>query len=107
MVKTKTEIKSIIADSLTFLKKRIRIGSAYLFGSYASGAAGAWSDIDLAVFSPDVENMNIEERATLATAVRLHCHTEVEIHLFPQRALREARKTNFYGYILQTGKKVL
>lgn len=106
MVKTKTEIKNIIEDSIKYLGNKIHIGSAYLFGSYASGTAGIWSDIDLAVFSKDADNMNIEDKAELAAGLRLRCHMEVELHLFPQRALKEARATNFYGYILETGEKV-
>ncbi|RJQ46346.1 MAG: nucleotidyltransferase domain-containing protein [Nitrospiraceae bacterium] len=106
MVKTKTEIRSIIEDSIRYLRNKISISSAYLFGSYASGTAGAWSDIDLAVFSRDADKMKIEDKAKLASELRLRCHTEVELHIFPQRALKEARTTNFYGYILKTGKKV-
>lgn len=107
MVKTKTEIKSIIKDSIEYLRKKIRISSAYIFGSYATGTATHWSDIDLAVFSPDADKMKIEDKARLVTDLRLHCHPEVELHLFPQKVLKEARPTNFYGYILKNGKKVL
>lgn len=106
MVKTKNEIISIIEDSIAYLKKRVRVNSVYLFGSYASGTAGPWSDIDIAVFSRDADKMRIEDKAELATGLKLHCHTEVELHLFPQRALKEARATNFCGYILKTGRKV-
>ncbi len=106
MVKTKAEIKSIVEDSINYLKKKIGISSAYLFGSYASGSAGTWSDIDLAVFSKDADKMKIEDKAKLASELRLRCHTEVELHIFPQRALKEARTTNFYGFILENGKKV-
>ena len=63
MVKTEIEIKEIIRDSLTFLKKKIRIGTVYLFGSYANGKPSPWSDLDLAVFSPDADKMKIEEKA--------------------------------------------
>ena len=107
MVKTKIEIKHIIQDSLNYLKKNLRISSAYLFGSYATGTATDWSDIDLAVFSPDADKMKIEERATLAADLRLHCHSVIELHLFPQKALKEARPTNFCGFIIKQGKKVI
>ncbi len=107
MVKTETEIKNIIKDSIEYLKERIRVSSVYLFGSYAAGTASYWSDIDLAVFSPDADKMEIEDKAKLAADLKLCCHTEVELHLFPQKALKEARPTNFYGYILKKGKKAL
>ncbi|MDP3297367.1 MAG: nucleotidyltransferase domain-containing protein [Thermodesulfovibrionia bacterium] len=107
MVKTKTEIKKIIKDSMEYLRKKVHISSAYIFGSYATGTATRWSDIDLAVFSPDADKMGIEDKARLAADLRLHCHTEVELHLFSQKALKEARPTNFYGYILKKGNKIL
>ncbi|MDH4027527.1 MAG: nucleotidyltransferase domain-containing protein [Nitrospirota bacterium] len=106
MAKTKTEIKNIIDDSIEYLKKKLRISSAYLFGSYAAGTATEWSDVDLAVFSPDADKMNIEDRARLSADLRLNCHTEVELHIFPNKALKEARQTNFCGYILKNGVKV-
>ncbi len=107
MVKTEAELKNIIKDSIEFLKKKIRISAVYLFGSYATGTATHWSDIDLAVFSPDADKMKIEDKAKLATNLRLRCHTEVELHFFPKKALKEVRPTNFYGYILKMGKKVI
>ena len=106
MVKTKIEIKEIIKDSLDFLKKKIRVGSVYLFGSYATGDATPLSDLDLAIFSPDADNMKIEEKAQLAAELKLQCHSDVELHFFSLKALKEARPTNFCGYILKTGKKI-
>ncbi len=107
MVKTKTEVRKIIADSINYLKKKIRISSAYVFGSYSAGTATPWSDIDLAVFSQDADKMNVEDKAKLATELRLRCHTEIELHLFSEKSLKEARPTNFCGYILSKGKKVV
>jgi len=43
----------------------IRIQSAYLFGSYAKGTYGNWSDIDVAVVSPDISEDRLEERIRL------------------------------------------
>ena len=107
MVKTKTEVKNIVKDSIDYLKKKIRISSAYIFGSYAAGTATPLSDIDLAVFSPDADKMKIEDKAKLSTELKLRCHTEVELHLFSGKSLKEARPTNFCGYILSKGKKVM
>lgn len=106
MVKTKAEVKNIIKDSVEYLRKRIRISSVYLFGSYAAETASKWSDVDLAVFSPDADKMKVEDKAQLAAELKLRCNTEVELHLFPQKALKKAKPTNFYGYILKSGEKI-
>lgn len=41
------------------------ISSAYIFGSYASGKVDEWSDIDIAVVSPQITNDRFEERIRL------------------------------------------
>lgn len=47
------DIKNSIILFLTEVKKKYRISAAYLYGSYAKGSSNKWSDIDLAVISPD------------------------------------------------------
>lgn len=49
---------------LLSVNKTKRVKSAYLYGSYARGAAKDWSDIDLAIISPDFGDM-FEERLEL------------------------------------------
>jgi predicted nucleotidyltransferase len=56
------------------------VDQAILFGSHARGTADEWSDVDLAVISPDFGRM--------------------------PRDLAEARPTNFLGHILAEGKRV-
>jgi len=43
----------------------IKIDSAYIFGSYAKGTEHEWSDIDVAVISPDFSDDRFEERIHL------------------------------------------
>jgi predicted nucleotidyltransferase len=44
----------------------IHISKAYLFGSYSKGQADRWSDIDVAVVSPQISGNRFEERVRLA-----------------------------------------
>jgi predicted nucleotidyltransferase len=53
MVAPKDELEKIIRIFLDEIQKTYRLDSAYLFGSYAKGTSNQWSDIDLAVVSPD------------------------------------------------------
>lgn len=46
--------------------KGIIISKAYIFGSYANGKADKWSDIDIAVVSPNISEDRFEERVKLA-----------------------------------------
>lgn len=48
------EISPLVWGFLLLLKKKgVKIKSAYLFGSWAKGTQHRWSDIDLAIFSPE------------------------------------------------------
>ena len=53
----------------TFIKSLedsgINVESAYLFGSYAINRASRWSDIDVAVISPDFSTDRFDERIRL------------------------------------------
>ncbi len=60
------QVIRIIKAFLTRLADEgIHVESAYLFGSYAKGYEDHWSDIDVAVISPDLTNDRLEERIRL------------------------------------------
>lgn len=50
---------------LAVVRQRLRIDAAYLFGSQATGTARPWSDIDVAVVSPDFSEDLFQERVAL------------------------------------------
>jgi predicted nucleotidyltransferase len=67
MVEEKVEkIIHRFIDALT--KKGIRIDQVILYGSYASGNMTPYSDIDLAIISPDFGDDKYEESKTLLQA---------------------------------------
>jgi len=105
MAETAT-LDSALEKALAFLRERIRIEAAYLFGSQLTGNTHEYSDIDLAVFSPDVEKMTFMQRVRIGSELRLECDPDVELHLYTSRALANARPTNFAGYIVTHGKRL-
>ena len=100
-------IDRVIEKGLAYLRQRIRIEAAYLFGSQQTGATHDHSDIDIAVFSPDVDNMNFFQRLRVGSDLALECDSRLELHLYPSRALANARPTNFTGYIVTHGKRLV
>ncbi len=86
--------------------ERLPITAAYLFGSYCDGTATDDSDIDIAMFSPAVKDLSLTEKINLLTDIRLAVNAEVELHLFSDECLAEARPSNLYGHIVSTGHKV-
>jgi predicted nucleotidyltransferase len=106
MAQTET-LDAIIEKGLAFLRQRIRIEAAYLFGSQLTGTPHEYSDIDLAVFSPDVDSMDFFQRIRVKSDLGLDCDSRLELHLFSSRALANARPTNFAGYVIAHGKRLV
>ena len=61
----KSIVTSVQDFLLTLQIKGLRIKEAYLYGSFAKGKQGEWSDIDIAVVSPDFSDNRLEERIKL------------------------------------------
>ena len=96
----------VIRRAIEYLLQKIRVDQAVLFGSHARGEADEWSDVDLAVISPDFARMSHQKVMDLLVEVGLTVHSSVEIRPYTPKDLREARPTNFLGYILAQGKLV-
>jgi predicted nucleotidyltransferase len=105
MVKSQTRLNSLIRRAVNSLKREIEIEAAVLFGSYAGGNPDEFSDIDLAVFSRTVKNWDFEQKLQLSAKLK-KIHPLLELHLYDTTSLKEARPTNFFGHILETGKRV-
>jgi len=64
------EIDKVVLENIKIFLERlgdagIHVTKAYLFGSYLSGNTDEWSDIDVAVVSPQISDDRFEERVTL------------------------------------------
>jgi predicted nucleotidyltransferase len=105
MVKTKAEVDKIVKEAIALLSREITVDGAFLFGSYSTGSAHEDSDIDIAVFSKSVDSWPLDSRLRLAASVK-DVSPYIELHLYPGAYLKEARPTNLYGHIIETGKKV-
>ena len=77
-----------------------------MFGSYVEGTPHEHSDVDLALFSPTVDSMTTREYLDTCRAISKVTRYVVEVHLFGEKARRNARPTNFAGHILKVGKRV-
>ena len=65
MAKRDDELSKIINNFLEELQKHYKIDSAFLYGSFAKGTFHKWSDIDIAVVSPDFSDDIFEDRIKL------------------------------------------
>ena len=104
---TVANLEELIDEGLARARERVRIEAAYLFGSQLTDNADEDSDIDLAIFSPDVDPLNFVERVHLTSEISLNCDLRLQLHLYPSRALAEARPSNFSGLIVTHGKRLI
>jgi uncharacterized protein len=65
MAAPRDDLEKVIRIFLDEIQKTYRLDSAYLFGSHAKGTSNQWSDIDLAVVSPDFSEDLYEELLVL------------------------------------------
>ncbi len=65
MVARNNDLEKIIRIFLDEIQRIHRLDSAYLFDSHAKGTSNQWSDIDLAIVSPDFSEDLYEERLVL------------------------------------------
>ncbi len=65
MADRKDSLNKVINSFLEEIQKKYRIDDAYLYGSFAKGTAGKWSDIDIAIVSSDFSDDLFEDRLIL------------------------------------------
>jgi predicted nucleotidyltransferase len=80
-----------------------RVQAAYLYGSQARGTANEWSDIDLAVISPDFEADLFQERLLL---MRLAARIDDRIEPHPFRPEDFHATSPLVSEIQRTGVRV-
>jgi len=105
MAQIPDNISSIIELFLEELEKNhINIEQAVLFGSYAQGTHTSWSDIDIALVSPDFEGDRFKDRDKIRR-IKLKISSDLEPIPYPPNEFTAADP--FVKQILATGINVL
>ncbi len=100
----KTDIDRKVHFFLRLASKRIRIVQAYLFGSSVRGSRHEWSDIDLAIVSPDFSGDPFEDSKILFPFI-LETERSIEVH--PFRPEEFSSDNPFVKEILRTGVRII
>ena len=106
MVRSTEELDGILERTVEEANRCFPLTAAYLFGSYAEGKAHDASDIDIALFSPASDTMALPERLDALARIDIAVNAEVELHLYSDQALAEARPSNIVGHIIKTGRRI-
>ena len=96
-------IKNVHRYLDTLRKSGLVVSRAYIFGSYARGNADAWSDIDVAIVSPQISNDRLEERVRL-TKLAVSIDDRIEPLPFNPSAFNE--DDPFVRHIMEEGMSV-
>lgn len=65
MAQVAPDVIASVERFLAVVRQRLRVDAAYLYGSQAVGSARPWSDIDVAVISPDFSDDLFQDRLAL------------------------------------------
>lgn len=97
------DVETVVENFIAELKKRIHVQRVILFGSYARGTPRAWSDIDLAVVSPDFHGGTEEDHLLLAEIARI-ITPQIEAIPYSPDDLIDCDTRSFEADILHNGK---
>lgn len=106
MAKATIDVTNAIMQYARALEKVIRLDKIILFGSYSRRASGEWSDIDLAVISPDFDGLDMFARLDLIAPARASRDSRIEALGYGSRQFEHADRLTFLGEIKRTGKVI-
>ena len=106
MVATSTELDTAITDFVRRLLTNIRVEAVVLYGSYVHGDPRDWSDIDVAVISPDFEVVPIWRRQEIIAGLTLERDRRLAPIGYPSSAYHHPGRHSFLREIIRTGKVV-
>ena len=85
-------------------QRNVRVERAYLYGSFVSGRADKWSDIDVAVVMPSFDGDGFDFKLTLMRIAR-----DIDPCLEPHPFLADEFNADFppAAEILKTGERII
>lgn len=96
-------IRRRACHAVELVATRARLRAAYVFGSQATGTAGADSDIDIAAFIEEPERLGLQGRIRLGVAARERVGDDIEIHFLPAEFLSAPPRASFAEFVLRHG----
>ena len=106
MVATTSELEHVIEDFARRLEPGIKVEAILLYGSYARGTPYDLSDIDLAVISPDFENVPMYRRQKMIARLSVRRDGRISPLGYPSSEYHDPPPYSFLGEIIRTGKIV-
>lgn len=106
MVTTASELDRVISEFVSLLGKVVRVEAIILYGSYVNGSPDEWSDIDIAVISPDFEEVPLWERQRMISRATVDRDPSLAPIGYPSSEYHNPGRHSFLGEIIRTGRVV-
>ena len=106
MVTAATDLDKIISQFVALLSKAVRVEAIVLYGSYANGSPDEWSDIDIAVISPDFEDIPLWERQRIISRATVDRDSSLSPIGYPSSEYHNPGRHSFLREIIRTGRVV-
>ena len=106
MVATATELSTAITDFVRRLQEGLPVEAVVLYGSYVHSNPHDWSDIDLAVVSPDFESVPMWRRQEIIASLTLERDRRIAPIGYPSSEYHNPGRHSFLREIIRTGKVV-
>jgi predicted nucleotidyltransferase len=107
MAQIRRQIATLIRRYIAALEGRgIPVERVILFGSHASGHPDEWSDIDIAVISPQFDALSLLERYEQLGLANRELHAPLDIVGFSPSHIAQCEPESFLAEILRTGVEV-
>jgi len=103
-VYSQTDINNIVNKFVSIVSDEFPIKTAYLFGSYANGNAGEYSDVDIAVVSDKFEGSRFFDKKKLNKYI---LKTSIDLEVHPFRTVDFTEDNPFVKEIIHTGLKIV
>jgi predicted nucleotidyltransferase len=106
MVTSVLDLDAAVSDLINRLSGTLTVEAVILYGSYARGTAHEWSDIDLAVISPDFEGVGMGRRQEILARLMVHANPFLSPLGYPSSEYHNPGPHSFLGEIIRTGRVV-
>ena len=105
-IATEAELERALAGFIERIKQGIRVESIVLYGSYATGKADGWSDLDVAVVSPDFEALPMSRRQEILAGLAVGTDPRIAPIGYASTELRGPMLPALLREIVRTGKVI-
>jgi len=106
VVTTASDLSHVFSTFVELISKSVRVEALILFGSHVNGSPSEWSDIDIAVISPDFEGLPLWQRQRMISRATIGREPSLAPIGYPSSEYHNPGRHSFLREIIRTGRVV-